>query len=135
MAFSHINTVGICSTVSCTGVNISTAAPLGQLPGVSCVTNPVISGGPHETIGDACSDLLSPPNSVKFSNNSTAGNVIVTSELTNGEVGCGVDGAIMEEGVYIFYGKFGVGYPGYQIVTMDGRINCRPKIITDSCDP
>ena len=117
MAYSKINAIELCNVVSINSISRDgTNKFLGQTKGLSCTREPIVSDGP--VTGD-----------VKFSTDGAPGDVKSDALLTKGDSLCSPE-TKLEEGWYIFFGEFGEGYDGYQIINMDGSADCKPAEIT-----
>jgi len=132
MAYSKINAIELCNVVSINSISRDgTNKFLGQTKGLSCTREPIVSDGPVLTKDIICTDPLDrePTGDVKFSTDGAPGDVKSDALLTKGDSLCSPE-TKLEEGWYIFFGEFGEGYDGYQIINMDGSADCKPAEIT-----
>jgi len=129
MAFSSKNGISMCDIASFNSISRDGSKCLGITKGVSCTREPIITDGPVLTKDLICTDILDrePTGPIKFSTVGAPGVVNSESDLTITKGVCGDNKLPL--GWYVFWGKDGPGYEGYQIVRTDGS-DCKPAEIT-----
>jgi len=131
MFFSSKNGVGLCDTASYNNLSRESSNCNGINKGVTCLREPIVDSGPVIDKATLCDGILlrTPDGGIKSSTIGSPGHVALNSIITKVNTPCG-SATSLPTGGYVFWGRKGPGYEGYQVINMDGSLDCQPAEIT-----
>jgi|TARA_R110002167_G_scaffold44619_3_gene134113 hypothetical protein len=134
MSFSSKNGISMCDIASFNNISRDGSKCLGLTKGVSCTKEPLVTDGPAETKAAICTDFRdrSPNGPIKFSGTGPPGIVNINSDLTITKGVCSA-GNRLPQGWYIFWGKEGPGYDGYQVAYLSGSDCGATTLVLNDC--